>query len=82
MSICHRGSGRARCLTFGFAPQMKGIEEDIAGSDAFTAEQKKTISDRLARKAARYAVKGNAWQNVFPTNIRAYQDWWAKVQAA
>ena len=33
-------------------------------------------------KAARYAVKGNAWQNVFPTHLRAYQDWWARLQAA
>lgn len=74
--------GARTLLTFGFAPQMKGIKELIAGSDEFTAEQKQTISDRLDRKTARYNVKGNAWQNVFPTQIRAYQDWWAKVQAA
>jgi spermidine/putrescine-binding protein len=36
----------------------------------------------LKRKEARYAVKGNAWQNVFPTHIRDYQDWWARLQAA
>jgi hypothetical protein len=40
------------------------------------------IKARLAGKADRYKVKGNAWQNVFPTHIRDYQDWWARVQAA
>ena len=42
----------------------------------------KTIADRLASKQARYAIAGNSWQNVFPTHIRDYQDWWARVQAA
>jgi hypothetical protein len=28
------------------------------------------------------AVKGNSWQNLYPKELRAYQDWWAKVQAA
>ena len=33
-------------------------------------------------REARIAVAGNSWQNVFPTHIRDYQDWWARVQAA
>lgn len=74
--------GARTLLTFGFGPQMSGIEDEIAGSDDFTDAQKATISERIARKRARYAVTGNAWQNVFPTELRAYQDWWAKVQSA
>jgi putative spermidine/putrescine transport system substrate-binding protein len=74
--------GARTLLTFGFGPQMKGIEELANQSDEFSAEQKEAIKQRLANKQARYAVKGNAWQNVFPKEIRAYQDWWAKVQAA
>ena len=74
--------GARTLLTFGFGPQMSGIEDEIAGSDAFSAEQKATIESRIERKRARYAVSGNSWQNVFPTELRAYQDWWARVQAA
>ncbi len=48
----------------------------------FDEKAKNTIAQRLANKQARYAVKGNSWQNVFPTHIREYQDWWARVQAA
>ena len=69
-------------LTFGFAPQMQGVDEHVAQSGDFSAEQKATIQQRLTRKNARYEIKGNSWQNVFPDNIRAYQDWWARVQAA
>jgi len=40
------------------------------------------VLDILKRKNERYAVKGNSWQNVFPKHLRAYQDWWARLQAA
>jgi spermidine/putrescine-binding protein len=74
--------GARTLLTFGFGPQMTGIEDEIAASPDFTPEQKATIQTRIERKRERYAVPGNSWQNVFPTNLRAYQDWWARVQAA
>lgn len=73
--------GARTLLTFGFGPQMKGIEDEIAGSADFTPDQIATINARIERKRERYAVPGNSWQNVFPTNLRAYQDWWARVQA-
>ncbi len=74
----------ARTLAgLGFTPQMTGVDEYIdAHPDDFDADTKALLADRLARKQARMSVPGNAWQNVFPTNIRAYQDWWARVQAA
>ncbi|MCP4327966.1 MAG: extracellular solute-binding protein [Alphaproteobacteria bacterium] len=74
----------ARTLnTYGFAPQMVSVEAYLdANPDDFDADTRERLKDILARKANRYAVKGNAWQNVFPTNIRAYQDWWSRVQAA
>jgi spermidine/putrescine-binding protein len=67
----------------GFGPQMIGVDEYIKANpeDFPPAEQERVISV-LESKIARYAVKGNAWQNVFPTHIRAYQDWWARLQAA
>jgi len=74
--------GARTLLTFGFGPQMTGIEEEIADDPDFTPEQKATIENRIERKRARYAVPGNSWQNVFPTHLRAYQDWWARVQGA
>ncbi|MEM6745372.1 MAG: ABC transporter substrate-binding protein [Pseudomonadota bacterium] len=74
--------GARTLLTFGFAPQMTGIAEMVENDPDFTAEQKRTVKDRLARKQARYEIAGNSWQNVFPTELRAYQDWWARVQAA
>ena len=62
---------------------MQGVNEYVeANPNDFDETAKKTIADRLANKQARYAVKGNSWQNVFPTHIRDYQDWWARVQAA
>jgi len=61
---------------------MTGVNEYVAKSSDFNADQKATIKTRLERKDDRYAVKGNSWQNVFPDNIRDYQDWWARVQAA
>ncbi len=74
----------ARTLsTFGFAPQMVGVNEYVeAHPQDFDAATKATIAERLANKQARYEVAGNSWQNVFPTHIRDYQDWWARVQAA
>ena len=74
----------ARTLAgLGFTPQMKGVVEYVeANTDDFDEEARTQIADRLTRKQERLAVPGNSWQNVFPTNIRAYQDWWARVQAA
>ncbi len=74
----------ARTLqTFGFAPQMGGIEGYLdTERDSFPQAERDRLKDILKRKNARYAVKGNSWQNVFPTHIRDYQDWWARVQAA
>ncbi|SIT13287.1 Spermidine/putrescine-binding protein [Roseivivax lentus] len=67
----------------GFTPQMEGVQEYVdANPDMFDADTKAIMAERLERKQARRAVAGNSWQNVFPTNIRAYQDWWARVQAA
>ncbi len=67
----------------GFGPQMVGVDAYIESNpDAFPAQDRTRILDILKRKEARYAVKGNAWQNVFPTHIRDYQDWWARLQAA
>ncbi|MFO7856584.1 MAG: extracellular solute-binding protein [Paracoccaceae bacterium] len=74
--------GARTLLTFGFGPQMIGIEDEIADNPDFTPEQKATITNRIERKRERYAVEGNSWQNVFPTHLRAYQDWWARVQGA
>lgn len=74
--------GARTLLTFGFGPQMKGVIEYVDQSADFTDEMKQTIQQRLENKRARYAIKGNSWQNVFPTNIRAYQDWWSRFQSA
>ena len=74
----------ARTLAgLGFGPQMVGVNQYIADHpDDFSAAEKARVLEILKRKEARYAVKGNAWQNVFPTHIRDYQDWWARLQAA
>jgi spermidine/putrescine-binding protein len=67
----------------GFTPQMQGVNEYVDANPAdFDAAAKVEIAVRLKNKEARNAVKGNSWQNVFPTNMRDYQDWWAKLQAA
>ena len=75
---------RARTLAgLGFAPQMTGVDEYIkANPKDFPPDVQARVLDILTRKNARFAVKGNAWQNVFPTHIRAYQDWWSRLQAA
>ncbi len=74
----------ARTLSgLGFAPQMLGVDAYIkANAKDFPPDVQETVLDILTRKNTRFAVKGNAWQNVFPTHIRAYQDWWARLQAA
>ena len=75
--------GARTLLTFGFTPQMQDVDEYVeAHPDDFDEAAKATIAARLANKQARNAVKGNSWQNVFPTHIRDYQDWWARVQGA
>ena len=75
--------GARTLATFGFAPQMTGVNEYLdANPGDFDENARKLIKQRLANKQARYAVKGNSWQNVFPKHIRDYQDWWARVQAA
>ena len=67
----------------GFGAQMVGVEEYIrANPQDFPPEKQEAVISILKSKNERYAVKGNAWQNVFPTHIRAYQDWWARLQAA
>jgi len=74
----------ARTLSgLGFTPQMTGVMEYVrANPDVFNAAAVEAIEDRMKRKQARNAVKGNSWQNVFPKNLRAYQDWWARLQVA
>ncbi|MEM8838905.1 MAG: spermidine/putrescine ABC transporter substrate-binding protein, partial [Pseudomonadota bacterium] len=75
--------GARTLLTFGFGPQMVGVDDYIAANPGdFDEAARATITERLKNKEARYAVAGNSWQNVFPTHIRDYQDWWARVQAA
>ena len=75
--------GARTLASFGFAPQMQGVSEYLdANPNDFDAAKRKLIKQRLANKQARYAIKGNSWQNVFPKHIREYQDWWARVQAA
>jgi spermidine/putrescine-binding protein len=74
----------ARTLAgLGFGAQMTGVDEYIkANPKDFPTDEQKRIIGVLNNKNDRYAVKGNAWQNVFPTHLRAYQDWWARLQAA
>lgn len=74
----------ARTLsTFGFAPQMTGVDDYLNANTAdFDTETRERLLDILERKQQRYAVKGNSWQNVFPTHIRDYLDWWSRLQAA
>ncbi len=75
--------GARTLATFGFAPQMSGVNEYVAANpDDFDEAARNTITQRLANKQARYEIRGNSWQNVFPTHIRDYQDWWARVQGA
>jgi spermidine/putrescine-binding protein len=74
----------ARTLAgLGFGAQMVGVDKYINDNpDDFSSAEKARVLEILKNKEARYAVKGNAWQNVFPTHVRAYQDWWARLQAA
>ncbi len=74
----------ARTLAgLGFGAQMTGVDEYIkANPDDFPPAKQAEILDILTRKNARLAIKGNAWQNVFPKHLRDYQDWWSRLQAA
>ncbi len=74
----------ARTLAgLGFGPQMTGVDEYIkANPKDFPPAVQARVLAILKSKNERYAVKGNAWQNVFPTHLRAYQDWWSRLQAA
>ncbi len=74
----------ARTLSgLGFAPQMQGVDTYIkANPKDFDAETQGRVLSILKSKNDRYAIKGNAWQNVFPTHLRDYQDWWSRLQAA
>ena len=75
--------GARTVATFGFAPQMVGVEKFMdAHPDDFDKATRDRVKDVMARKAKRYQIKGNSWQKVFPTHIRAYQDWWSRLQAA
>ena len=75
--------GALTLKTFGFAPQMTGVAAYMdAHPNDYDAATREALGKRLESKNARYAIKGNAWQNVFPTHLRAYQDWWARLQAA
>ena len=74
----------ARTLAgLGFGPQMSGVDAYIkANPKDFPPSAQARVLDILKRKNERYAVKGNSWQNVFPKHLRAYQDEWARLQAA
>ena len=75
--------GARTLANLGFTPQMTGVNEYVEANPAdFDANKKAVIAQRLKNKADRMAVKGNSWQNLYPKELRAYQDWWAKVQAA
>ncbi len=75
--------GARTLANLGFTPQMTGVNEYVDANPAdFDANKKAVIAQRLKNKADRMAVKGNSWQNLYPKELRAYQDWWAKVQAA
>jgi len=67
----------------GFGAQMTGVDEYIkANPKDFPPEKQTEVIDTLTRKNERLANKGNSWQNVFPKHLRAYQDWWSRLQAA
>ena len=75
--------GARTLATFGFAPQMTGVSAYLDANPAdFDKATRDRLNDVLDRKNKRYAIKGNAWQNVFPTHIRDYLDWWSRLQAA
>ncbi len=75
--------GARTLATFGFAPQMTGVDDYLnANTEDFDEAARERLLDILNRKQQRYAVKGNSWQNVFPTHIREYLDWWSRLQAA
>lgn len=68
---------------FGFASLTTGVLEFAASNpDMFTPEKVKHMRKVWANKEKRFAVKGNAWQNVYPKHLEAYQEWWSRLQAA
>lgn len=68
---------------FAFTPQMEGVIEYMDNHPKeFPQSERTRLDGILAKKKERFAVKGNSWQNVFPKYIRAYQDWWSRLQAA
>lgn len=60
---------------------MQGLASTQIAYSAKSARANEAISTRVANKAARNAIASNSWQNVCPTHIRDYQEWWARVQA-
>jgi spermidine/putrescine-binding protein len=64
----------------GFASNTDGVLDYIkANPKGFDLKHLTTV---LENKAIRYANPGNAWQNVYPKHLEAYQEWWSRVQAA
>ena len=64
----------------GFASLTDGVLDYVkARPDKFDVKHLTTV---LENKEKRYANPGNAWQNVYPKHLQAYQDWWSRVQAA
>ena len=75
--------GARTLFIFGFTPQMIGVNEYIeANSSFFDTNIKEVLQQRLKYKVDRMKIKGNSWQNLYPKELMAYQDWWAKLQAA
>ena len=67
----------------GFASLTDGVLDYIkANPDKFDTEKVAHLTTVLKNKAERYAIPGNAWQNVYPKHLEAYQEWWSRVQAA
>ena len=67
-------------VRFGFASLTTGVRDYInARPGEFDLA---LLNEILDNKEKRFAVKGNAWQNVYPKHLRTYQEWWSRVQAA
>jgi putative spermidine/putrescine transport system substrate-binding protein len=75
--------GARTLIGLGFTPQMTGVNEYVESNpNDFNYKVRSDAAERLKNKAKRMAVTGNSWQNLYPKQLRAYQDWWAKVQGA
>ncbi len=67
----------------GFGSLTDGVMDYILGHpETFSKDMVTHLKSVLANKAKRYANPGNAWQNVYPKHLEAYQEWWSRVQAA